>query len=148
MSKEGKVESCRDRISFQESLYMPSNLKSRSRPGQSTSSVHTAKSSLSPLQIASLGTVLILAQRWAWLVLECSLKIQWLEASFKVGVSFLLIIFQGMLGLMGATSMVPVGLLDMRPLQYWLKAYIPTNVSALWPLGRPLSFTRQVSNWD
>ncbi len=53
---------------------------------------------------------------------------------FKLGTAWPLRVFQRMLGLMAATSsVIPLGLLHMRPLQYWLKTCV---LSHTWRLGR------------
>ncbi len=59
---------------------------------------------------------------------ECALAIQRLAASFKIGASDPLKTFQNMLCLMASASPVlQLGLLRMRPLQYWLKPLIPSH---------------------
>ncbi|XP_016295466.1 uncharacterized protein LOC107653302 [Sinocyclocheilus anshuiensis] len=65
---------------------------------------------------------------------ERALAIQQLAASFRVGASRPLKVFQRMLGLMASVSPVlQLGLLRMRPLQYWLKPRVPSRT---WHLGR------------
>ncbi len=59
---------------------------------------------------------------------------QQLEASFKVRALYPLKVFKKMLGLMAsATPVLQLGLLRMRPLQYWLKPLIPLHT---WHHGR------------
>ncbi len=59
---------------------------------------------------------------------ERALVIQQLPASFKLGVPRPLKAFQKMLGLMAsAFSVLQLGLLHMRPLQYWLKPRVPPH---------------------
>ncbi len=63
-----------------------------------------------------------------------ALAIQQLAASFRIGASHPLKTFQRMLGLMASTSLVlQLGLLRMRPLQYWLKPLVPPHA---WPLRK------------
>ncbi len=58
---------------------------------------------------------------------------QRVAVSFKLGTPCPLRVFQRMLGLItAASSVIPLGLLHMRPLQYWLKARIPSHT---WRLG-------------
>ncbi len=60
---------------------------------------------------------------------ERALAIQQLAASFKTGAPRPLKAFQKMLGLMAsASSVLQLGLLHMRPLQYWLKPRVPPHV--------------------
>lgn len=71
--------------------------------------ISLAKSSLSPSQrVAFLGTVINSAQIWTWLVPEHSLTIQRLAASFNLGVSLPLRVFQRMAA---TSSVIPLGLL-------------------------------------
>ncbi|KAL0148359.1 hypothetical protein M9458_056339, partial [Cirrhinus mrigala] len=63
-----------------------------------------------------------------------ALAIQLIVASFKIGASHPLKTFKKMLGLVASASPVlKLGLLHMRPLQYWLKTRIPFHV---WHHGR------------
>ncbi len=65
---------------------------------------------------------------------ERALAIQQLAASFKLGVPCPLKVFQRMLGLMASeSSVLQLGLLHMRPLQYWLKPRVPPHA---WRNGR------------
>ncbi len=84
-----------------------------------------AKSCLSPGQrVVFLGTIINSIQMWAWDMPERSLTIQRLPASFKVGTLHPLRAFQRVLGLLSAaTSMIPLGLHNMQPIQFWLKAH-------------------------
>ncbi len=73
-----------------------------------------------------------LRQMWAWITLERSLTIQRLAASLKPGTTRPLKVFQRLLGLMAAAaSVIPLGLLHMWPLQFWLKARIPPHTCRL-----------------
>ncbi len=96
--------------------------------------INPSKSFLFPRQWASfLGTIIDSVQMRAWITPERSLTIQ-RAASFKLGTSHPLKAFQRMLGLMAtASSVIPLGLLHMRPLQYWLKACVQSHA---WRLGR------------
>lgn len=68
----------------------------------------------------------------AWITPEQSLTIQRSVASFKIGTSRSLRVFQRMLSLMAsATSAIPLGLLHMLPLQSWLKAHVLSHASHL-----------------
>ncbi len=59
---------------------------------------------------------------------EHALAIQQLVTSFKLSVPRPLKAFQRMLGLMAsASSAIQLGLLHMRPLQYWLKPRVPPH---------------------
>ncbi len=99
--------------------------------------VNFAKSPLSPSQrVSFLGTVFDSIQMRAVVTTECALAIQQLAASFKACASLPLKMFQKLLGLMAAESPVlQLGLLHMRPLQYWLKPRVPSHV---WHHGRLL----------
>ncbi len=108
--------------------------------------VNFAKSVLSPSQrISFLGTVFNSTQMRAVVVPECALAMQQLAASFEIGASRPVKTFQKMLGLLAAASPVlQLGLLRMRPLQYWLKPQVPSHA---WRHGRllvryPLSTSR------
>ncbi len=83
--------------------------------------VNFAKSALSPSQrIYFLETVIDSARMRAVVMPEGALAIQQVAASFKLPRP--LKVFQRMLGLMAsASSVLQLGLLHMRPLQYWLK---------------------------
>ncbi len=97
--------------------------------------VNFAKSALSPSQrISFLGTVLGSAHMRAVIAPERALAIQKLAATFKSDTARPLKVFQRMLGLMAAASPVlQLGLLRMRPLQRWLKPWVPHNA---WRHGR------------
>ncbi len=97
--------------------------------------VNFAKSALSPSQrISFLGTVLDSAHMRAVIAPERALAIQKLAATFKSDTARPLKVFQRMLGLMAAASPVlQLGLLRMRPLQRWLKPWVPHNA---WRHGR------------
>ncbi len=97
--------------------------------------VNFAKSSLSPSQRTSfLGAVFDSVHIRAVVAPERALAIQQLAASFKIGASRPLKTFQKMLGLMASASLVlQLGMLRMRPLQYWLKPQIPPHA---WRHGR------------
>lgn len=66
------------------------------------------KISLPSQRVAFLGTVINSAQIWTWLVPEHSLTIQRLAASFNLGVSLPLRVFQRMAA---TSSVIPLGLL-------------------------------------
>ncbi|CAM4648922.1 unnamed protein product [Leuciscus chuanchicus] len=89
--------------------------------------VNWAKSSLSPSQkISFLGTDLDSLSMTAQLSPQRRLSIQRMTEIFRHGVFVPLKKFQRMLGLMAsASSVLQLGLLRMRPLQYWLKARAP-----------------------
>ena len=97
--------------------------------------VNFVKSSLSPSRrISFLGTVLDSVTMRATMVKERAAALQRLAASFKIGASRPLKTFQKLLGLMAAASPVlELGLLRMRPLQYWLKPRVPPHA---WRHGR------------
>ncbi|XDV30682.1 hypothetical protein PO909_033538 [Leuciscus waleckii] len=97
--------------------------------------MNTAKSSLLPSQrISFLGAVIDSAQMRAWPSNKRILAIQRLVSSFRVGTKRPLRTFQRMLGLMAsASSALPLGMLQMRPLQYWLKPQVPPQFMALKP---------------
>ncbi|XDV25826.1 hypothetical protein PO909_029676 [Leuciscus waleckii] len=85
--------------------------------------VNWAKSSLSPREIISFLTARLSPQR--------VLDIQCAASSFRCGASVPLKKFQRMLGLMAsASSVLQLGLLRMRPLQFWLKARVPRQAWA------------------
>ncbi|KAI2644465.1 Regulatory protein PqrA [Labeo rohita] len=64
----------------------------------------------------------------AIVVPDQDLAIQQLAPSFKIGASHPLKMFQKMLGLMASASpALKLGLLRMRPLQYWLKPRVPSH---------------------
>ena len=89
--------------------------------------VNWAKSSLNPSQtIPFLGIVLDSQSMTARLSPQRVLNIQRAAKSFRRGVFTPLRKFQRMLGLMAsASSVLRLGLLRMRPLQFWLKARVP-----------------------
>ncbi len=97
--------------------------------------VNFAKSILSPSQrVSFLGTVIDSVQMTATVSAERAMTIQHHAASFKEGTVHPLKAFQKMLGLMAAASPVlRLGLLRMRPVQFWLKQRVP---SAAWLHGR------------
>lgn len=69
--------------------------------------------------------------------------VQHLAASFKLGISSHLRAFHKMFGLMSAiSSVIPLGLLHMQPLQYWLKELHqscgPLEVSSPVSIVRPI----------
>ncbi|XDV31685.1 hypothetical protein PO909_002648 [Leuciscus waleckii] len=94
--------------------------------------VNWAKSSLSPRQIISfLGTELDSLSMIARLSPQRVLDVQRAASSFRCGASVPLKKFQRMLGLMAsASSVLQLGLLRMRPLQFWLKARVPRRAWA------------------
>lgn len=80
-------------------------------------------------------------QRRLWLTPEHTLTVKLAASSFKAGTCIPLKRFQNMLGLMAAASpLIPLGMLYMRPLQFWFKARVPPRA---WTLGR---FTIKVTN--
>ncbi len=91
--------------------------------------VYFAKSALSTSQrISFLGTVIDSARMRAVVTPERALAIQQLVALFKLRVHRPLKAFERMLGLMAsASSVLQLGLLQMRPLQYWLKTRVPPH---------------------
>ncbi len=91
--------------------------------------VNLAKDALSPSQrISFLGTVIDSAWMRAVVTPERALSIQQLATSFKLCVPRPLKALQRMLGLMAsAFSVVQLGRLHMRPIQYWLKTDIPPH---------------------
>ncbi|XDV39639.1 hypothetical protein PO909_008842 [Leuciscus waleckii] len=93
-------------------------------------SVNWAKSSLSPSQkISFLGTELDSLSMIARLSPQRAVDIQRTANSFRCGASVKK--FQKMLGLMAsASSVLQLGLLRMRPLQFWLKARVPRRAWA------------------
>ncbi|XDV39369.1 hypothetical protein PO909_008624 [Leuciscus waleckii] len=97
--------------------------------------VNWAKSSLNPSQtISFLGIVLDSQSMTARLSPQRVLHIQRAARSFRRGVFTPLRKFQRMLGLMAsASSVLQLGLLRMRPLQFWLKARVPRGA---WVSGR------------
>ncbi|KAL0200336.1 hypothetical protein M9458_003523, partial [Cirrhinus mrigala] len=97
--------------------------------------VNLAKSALHPSRrISFLGAVFDSTQMRAIVAPDRALAIQRLAASFKIGASHPLKMFQKMLGLMASASPVlKLGLLRMRPLQYWLKPRVPSHA---WRHGR------------
>ncbi len=89
--------------------------------------VKLAKSVLSPSQ-RSWVTVIDSARMRAVVTPERVLAIQQLAASIKLGVPRPLKVFQRMLGLLAsASSVLQLGLLHMRPLQYWLNPRVPPH---------------------
>ncbi|CAM4454824.1 unnamed protein product [Leuciscus chuanchicus] len=94
--------------------------------------VNWAKSSLSPSQtISFLGTELDSLSMIARLSPQRAVDIQRTASSFRCSASVLLKKFQKMLGLMAsASSVLQLGLLRMRPLQFWLKARVPRQAWA------------------
>lgn len=99
--------------------------------------INLQKSLLTPTQrIAFLGTTLDSLKMRAWLTQERALTVRREAASFKAGSHLPLKRFQKMLGLMAAASpLIPLGMLFMRPLQFWLKAKVPPRA---WLSGRLL----------
>ena len=97
--------------------------------------VNFAKSSLLPSQrITFLGAVFDSANMRAVISPERALVLQQLTASVRNKACFPLKFFQRMLGLMASASPVlQLGLLRMRPLQYWLKLRVPPHA---WRHGR------------
>ncbi|KAL0176731.1 hypothetical protein M9458_029061, partial [Cirrhinus mrigala] len=97
--------------------------------------VNLAKSALHPSRrILFLGAVFDSTQMRAIVAPDRALAIQRLAASFKIRASHPLKMFQKMLGLMASASPVlKLGLLRMRPLQYWLKPRVPSHA---WRHGR------------
>ncbi len=97
--------------------------------------VNFAKSVLSPSQrLSFLGTVTDSVQMTATVSAEWATTIQRHAASLKEGTARPLKAFQKMLGLMAAASPVlRLGLLRMRPIQFWLKQCVP---AAAWHHGR------------
>jgi ribonuclease HI len=97
--------------------------------------VNFAKSILIPSQqVLFLGTVIDSMQMTATVSAERATTIQRHAASFKEGTTRPLKAFQRMLGLMAAASPVlGLGLLHMRPIQFWLKQRVP---HAAWRYGR------------
>ncbi|CAM4558259.1 unnamed protein product [Leuciscus chuanchicus] len=97
--------------------------------------VNWAKSSLNPSQtISFLGIVLDSQSMTARLSPQRVLHIQRAARSFRRDVFTPLRKFQRMLGLMAsASSVLQLGLLRMRPLQFWLKARVPRGA---WVSGR------------
>ncbi|XDV29293.1 hypothetical protein PO909_032430 [Leuciscus waleckii] len=95
-------------------------------------SVNWAKSSLSPSQkISFLGTELDSLSMIARLSQQRAVDIRRTANSFRCGASVPLKRFQKMLGLMAsASSVLQLGLLRMRPLQFWLKARVPREAWA------------------
>ncbi len=87
-----------------------------------------------------LGTVIDLAQMRIWITPERSMTIYRLLESFRFGTSCLLRVFQRMLCLMSAaSSVIPLGLLHMRSLQFWPKTQVPSHAWCLTssPQGDP-----------
>ncbi len=97
--------------------------------------VNFSKSILSPSQrVSFLGTVIDSVQMTATVSAERATAIQRHAASFKEGTARPLKAFQKMLGLMAAALLVlQLGLLHMRPIQFWLKQRVPY---AAWHHGR------------
>ncbi|CAM4649880.1 unnamed protein product [Leuciscus chuanchicus] len=97
--------------------------------------VNWTKSSLNPGQtISFLGTILDSQSMTARLSPQRVLHTQRVARSFRCGASTPLKTFQRMLGLMASASPVlQLGLLRMRPLQFWLKARVPRGA---WVSGR------------
>ncbi|KAL0152776.1 hypothetical protein M9458_052499 [Cirrhinus mrigala] len=93
--------------------------------------VNLAKSALHPSRrISFLGAVFDSTQMRAIVVPDRALAIQQLAASFKIGASHPLKMFQKMAS---ASPVLKLGLLRMRPLQYWLKPRVPSHA---WHHGR------------
>ncbi len=97
--------------------------------------VNLAKSTLSPSQrVSFLGTVIDSVQMTATISAERDTTIQRYAASFEERTACPLKAFQRMLGLMAAASPVlRLGLLHMRPIQFWLKQMVQ---STAWHHGR------------
>ncbi len=97
--------------------------------------VNFAKSILSPSQrVSFLSTVIDSVQMTATVSAERATTIQSHAAFFKEGNARPLKAFLKMLGLMtAATPVLQLGLLRMRPFQFWLKQRVP---SAAWRHGR------------
>ena len=95
-------------------------------------SVNWAKSSLSPSQkISFLGAELDSLSMIARLSQQRAVDIRRTANSFRCGAFVPLKKFQKMLGLMAsASSVLQLGLLRMRPLQFWLKARVPREAWA------------------
>ena len=95
--------------------------------------INWTKSSLNPSQtISFLGIVLDSRSMTAQLSQQRALRIQHAARSFRCGAIIPLKRFQRMLGLMAsASSVLQLGLLRMRPLQFWLKARVPRGAWAL-----------------
>ncbi len=90
--------------------------------------VNFAKNILSSSQrVSFLGTVIDSVQMTATVSVERATIIQCHMASFKEGTARLLKAFQRMLGLMATASPVlQLGLLHMRPIQFWQKQRVPS----------------------
>ncbi|KAL0185441.1 hypothetical protein M9458_021138, partial [Cirrhinus mrigala] len=97
--------------------------------------VNLTKSALHPSRrISFLGAVFDSTHMRAIVVPERALAIRRLAASFTIGASHPLKMFQKMLGLMASASPVlELGPLRMRPLQHWLKPRVPSHA---WRHGR------------
>lgn len=81
--------------------------------------IYSAKSFLSPRKgVTFLVAVIDSARLRVWITLEHSLNIQQLVASFKVGAVLSHKAFQRLLLIAAASSLVPMGLFHMQPLQY------------------------------
>ncbi len=91
--------------------------------------INLAKSFLFPSQQTSfLRAVFESVHMRAVVVPDCAPAIQQLVSSFRYWASYPLRAFQKMLGLMtSATPVLQLGLLRMRPFQYWLKPLIPPH---------------------
>lgn len=75
------------------------------------------------------GAAIDSPQMWAWFLLERSLKIQKLAASFKLRVLVLIKTFQRLLGQSDvASSVVSLGFLHVQPLLFWHMACVPSNL--------------------
>lgn len=93
-------------------------------PKRSSSASISSRPKTAPTAACQAGaaSALAKARAWAWIASECSLTIQRAAASFKMGTSCPLKAFQRMLRLMAAASaVIPMSLLHMGHLQYWLK---------------------------
>ena len=97
--------------------------------------INWTRSSLNPSQtISFLGVVLDSQSMTARLSTQRALHIQHTARAFRCGATTTLKKFQRLLGLMAsAASVLQLGLLRMRPLQFWLKARVPRRA---WALGR------------
>ncbi len=97
--------------------------------------VSFAKSILSPSKrVSFLGTVIDSVQMTATVSAERATAIQCHVASFKEGSAHQLKAFQRILGLVAeALPALQLGLLHMRPIQFWLKQRVP---STAWRHGR------------